>query len=56
MTQPPSFETAAETPGRRPTRSPAALLGRNEQMREVRNLIDRVADTDVTVLIAEAYQ
>ena len=27
------------------------LLGRNEKMREVRDLIDRVADTDVTVLI-----
>jgi two-component system response regulator AtoC len=30
----------------------AALLGRNEQMREVRQLIERVADTDATVLIA----
>jgi two-component system, NtrC family, response regulator AtoC len=30
----------------------AALLGRNEQMREVRQLIERVADTDCTVLIA----
>jgi len=30
----------------------AALLGRNEQMREVRTLIERVADTDATVLIA----
>jgi two-component system response regulator AtoC len=28
-----------------------ALLGRNEKMREVRDLITRVADTDVTVLI-----
>jgi len=27
------------------------LLGRNEQMREVHDLIDRVADTDVTVLV-----
>jgi two-component system response regulator AtoC len=27
------------------------LLGRNEKMREVRDLIERVADTDVTVLI-----
>ena len=33
-------------------RGTAALLGRNEQMREVRTLIDRVADTDATVLIA----
>ena len=30
----------------------AALLGRNEQMREIRTLIDRVADTDATVLVA----
>jgi transcriptional regulator with PAS, ATPase and Fis domain len=54
MTQPSSasFDAAPEGPARRQTRSPAALLGRNEQMREVRNLIDRVADTDVTVLIA----
>lgn len=33
-------------------RGVAALLGRNEQMREVRRLIDRVADTDATVLVA----
>jgi two-component system response regulator AtoC len=33
-------------------RGSAALLGRNEQMREVRTLIERVADTDATVLIA----
>jgi two-component system, NtrC family, response regulator AtoC len=33
-------------------RGTAALIGRNEQMREVRTLIDRVADTDATVLIA----
>jgi two-component system, NtrC family, response regulator AtoC len=33
-------------------RGSAALLGRNEQMREVRTLIDRVADTDATVLVA----
>src|SRR5215212_5070404 len=54
MTQPSSatFDASPDGPARRPTRSPAALLGRNEQMREVRNLIDRVADTDVTVLIA----
>src|SRR5918993_1466285 len=33
------------------SRTVGALLGRNEKMREVRDLIDRVADTDVTVLI-----
>jgi two-component system response regulator AtoC len=32
-------------------RSAAALLGLSEKMREVCNLIERVADTDVTVLI-----
>jgi transcriptional regulator with GAF, ATPase, and Fis domain len=36
----------------RHSRNLAALLGRNEQMREVRQLIERVADTDATVLIA----
>jgi two-component system response regulator AtoC len=36
----------------RSSRGVAALLGRNEQMREVRRLIERVADTDATVLIA----
>jgi transcriptional regulator with PAS, ATPase and Fis domain len=36
----------------RPARGIAALLGRNEQMREVRTLIERVADTDAAVLIA----
>ena len=36
----------------RTSRGIASLLGRNEQMREVRQLIDRVADTDCTVLIA----
>jgi two-component system response regulator AtoC len=36
----------------RSSRGLAALLGRNEQMREVRQLIERVADTDATVLIA----
>jgi two-component system response regulator AtoC len=34
------------------SRGTPALLGRNEQMREVRQLIERVADTDATVLIA----
>src|SRR5689334_20765831 len=36
----------------RTSRALASLLGRNEQMREVRQLIERVADTDATVLIA----
>ena len=40
----------AERPGRAP-RVTGVLLGRNEKMREVHNLIARVADTDVTVLI-----
>jgi two-component system, NtrC family, response regulator AtoC len=35
----------------RPSRVTGALLGRNEKMREVHDLIARVADTDVTVLI-----
>jgi transcriptional regulator with PAS, ATPase and Fis domain len=35
----------------RAPRVTGVLLGHNEQMREVHNLIDRVADTDVTVLI-----
>jgi two-component system, NtrC family, response regulator AtoC len=35
----------------RPPKVTGVLLGRNEKMREVHNLIDRVADTDVTVLI-----
>ncbi len=45
----------ATLPSERRDRHPrgmAALLGRNEQMREVRTLIDRVADTDATVLVA----
>jgi two-component system, NtrC family, response regulator AtoC len=41
---------AAHTPERRP-RVTGVLLGRNEKMREVHDLIARVADTDVTVLI-----
>src|SRR5262245_45660128 len=36
----------------RPSRVTGVLLGRNEKMREVHDLIARVADTDVTVLIA----
>jgi two-component system response regulator AtoC len=35
----------------RPSRVTGVLLGRNEKMREVHELIARVADTDVTVLI-----
>ena len=35
----------------RPPRVTGVLLGRNEKMREVHDLISRVADTDVTVLI-----
>jgi two-component system, NtrC family, response regulator AtoC len=35
----------------RPARVTGVLLGRNEKMREVHELIARVADTDVTVLI-----
>jgi two-component system response regulator AtoC len=35
----------------RPPRVTGVLLGRNEKMREVHELIARVADTDVTVLI-----
>jgi two-component system, NtrC family, response regulator AtoC len=35
----------------RAPRVTGVLLGRNEKMREVHDLIDRVADTDVTVLI-----
>jgi transcriptional regulator with GAF, ATPase, and Fis domain len=38
-------------PGRARPRVTGVLLGRNEKMREVHDLIDRVADTDVTVLI-----
>src|SRR5512133_633049 len=46
-------QSDASSPRReRSSRSLGALLGRNEQMREVRQLIERVADTDATVLIA----
>jgi two-component system response regulator AtoC len=47
--------TSSDGPLRRREREPrglGALLGRNDQMREVRQLIERVADTDCTVLIA----
>ena len=40
-----------ESARRRPSRVSGELLGQSEQMREVRDLIERVADTDVTVLI-----
>jgi two-component system, NtrC family, response regulator AtoC len=38
-------------PGGRPTRVAAELLATSEKMREVHDLIARVADTDVTVLV-----
>jgi DNA-binding NtrC family response regulator len=34
-----------------PRRSYGELLGTSDQMREVRELVGRVADTDVTVLV-----
>ncbi|MEN3339115.1 MAG: two-component system, NtrC family, response regulator AtoC [Acidobacteriota bacterium] len=40
-----------ERRGGRPTRVIGELLGTSDKMREVHDLIDRVADTDVTVLI-----
>ena len=46
--------TARNDASPRPRRSPSVpgvLLDRNEKMREVRDLVSRVADTDVTVLI-----
>ena len=49
-TQPEMRAAPAERAPRRPSVT-GVLLGRNEKMREVRDLIDRVADTDVTVLI-----
>ncbi len=48
---PPSSESTTARRERH-SRNLGALLGRNEQMREVRQLIERVADTDATVLIA----
>jgi two-component system response regulator AtoC len=44
-------QTASDDRRPRQARVVGALLGRNEKMREVRGLIERVADTDVTVLI-----
>jgi two-component system, NtrC family, response regulator AtoC len=46
-------DSKESTPERqsRPSRVTGVLLGRNEKMREVHELIARVADTDVTVLI-----
>jgi two-component system response regulator AtoC len=46
-------ETTDSAPARqsRTGRVTGVLLGRNEKMREVHELIERVADTDVTVLI-----
>jgi transcriptional regulator with PAS, ATPase and Fis domain len=48
---PPSAASDPQPRGRRPYAVPGALLDRNEKMREVRDLVARVADTDVTVLI-----
>jgi two-component system, NtrC family, response regulator AtoC len=45
-----SHENLSTAGARRP-RVSGVLLGRNQQMREVHDLINRVADTDVTVLI-----
>src|SRR5204863_34915 len=43
---------ASDLPAAAPVRRVSGeLLGTSDQMREVRELIDRVADTDVTVLI-----
>jgi two-component system response regulator AtoC len=42
---------AIDAPVRPSTRVCGELLGTSDQMREVRELIDRVADTDVTVLV-----
>jgi transcriptional regulator with PAS, ATPase and Fis domain len=49
-TAPRSIRTNGNGHGRG-ARTVGTLLGRNEKMREVTDLIDRVADTDVTVLI-----
>ena len=50
-----TIDSGAADPGparqNRPSRVTGVLLGRNEKMREVQELISRVADTDVTVLI-----
>ena len=48
-----TFQSATDAPQScvRSQRTPGVLLARNEKMREVLDLIDRVADTDVTVLI-----
>jgi len=50
-----TIESGAAEPGSersaRPPKVTGVLLGRNEKMREVHELIARVADTDVTVLV-----
>ena len=55
MSKPDAFTPESESPpNRHHTQRPrliGELLGTSEKMREVRNLIARVADTDVTVLI-----
>ena len=49
---PPALNTAGESQVRAASRRfYGELLGSSTQMREVRDLIDRVADTDVTVLV-----
>jgi len=55
MTEHPAWTTETATPVRRPAprrpRVVGELLGTSDQMCEVRALIQRVADTDVTVLV-----
>src|SRR3954451_18507478 len=47
----PELRESGERRHARPTRVIGELLVTSDKMREVRDLIDRVADTDVTVLI-----
>ena len=47
----PEISDGARANPSRAGRAPGVLIGDNEQMREVHGLINRVADTDVTVLI-----
>jgi two-component system response regulator AtoC len=51
MTDRDAMTLASEAVRRRPARVTGELLGQSEKMREVCDLIERVADTDVTVLI-----
>ena len=50
-TREPETPYVPEPPSPTPRRCIGELLGTSDQMREVRALIDRVADTDVKVLI-----